>query len=188
MIGGSALFEKIKRVWKQEAGGFHFRLWLARMFLAFLPLNTGSRLRPIMLKMAGFQIGNGTIMAGTPTITGVGNLYSRLKIGRNCFLNFGCCLDLSADIFINDNVSFGQEVMVLTNTHEVGDQNQRAAQLIAYPVHIHDGAWLGARSIILPGVTIGRGAIIAAGAVVTKDVEENTMVGGVPAVVIRQLD
>lgn len=79
------------------------------------------------------------------------------------------------------------QVLILTTSHEIGPQGQRAAALEARPVCIGSGAWLGARCTILPGVTIGAGAIIAAGAVVSRDVPANTMVAGIPARVIKSL-
>lgn len=88
--------------------------------------------------------------------------------------------DLHAEIVVGDYVSLGQQVMLLTWTAETG--------LPPRPVRIEAGVWLGARSIILPGVTVGRGAIVAAGAVVAEDVPPDTLVGGVPAGVIRLLD
>ena len=182
------MFEKFKLVWSQETAGFHLRLLLARLILAFLPVYVGSRLRSIVLKTAGFNIGGGTLLVDTPTITGSGNIYRRLQIGRSCFMNLGCILDLSADIIIGSNVSFGQQVMLLTNSHTLSNHERRAGETFARPVHIEDGVWLGARCIIFPGVTVGRGAVVAAGAVVTTDVAPNMMVGGVPAREIRQLE
>jgi maltose O-acetyltransferase len=71
--------------------------------------------------------------------------------------------------------------MILTSTHELDSPAHRAGPLILKPVTIGDGAWIRARSIILPGVTIGEGAIVDAGAVVNKNVDRDTRVGGIPA-------
>ena len=165
----------------------HWRLLLARLVLAPLPLQVGPRLRPLILRAAGFRIGPGTLMAGTPIITGPRGLARHLRIGRECFFNFGCTLDLGGPLLIGDRVSLGQEVMVLTTSHDVGPLERRAGLLHARPVTVGEGAWVGARSVIRPGVTVGEGAIVAAGAVVTRDVPPHTMVGGVPARVIREL-
>ncbi|MEP7190805.1 MAG: DapH/DapD/GlmU-related protein, partial [Roseiflexaceae bacterium] len=81
----------------------------------------------------------------------------------------------------------GHHVVVLTGSHEVGPPSQRAAALYTKTVTIGDGAWLGARCTILPGVTIGAGAIVAAGAVVNRDVPPNTLVAGIPAHVVKSL-
>ena len=70
----------------------------------------------------------------------------------------------------------------------MGDPECRAGAHLARPIRIESGAWIGARSTILPGVTVGHGAVVAAGAVVTRDVEPNTLVAGVPARVLRSLE
>lgn len=165
---------------RQPGGGLHGRLLLARLLLAFFPIDVGSRLRAVVLNRVGFQVGRGTLLAGMPAIAGPGNIYRRLSIGQFCFFNAGCFFDLHGDIVIGDYVSLGQQVMLLTRTAETS--------LPPRPVRIEAGVWLGARSVILPGVTVGRGAIVAAGAVVAEDVPPDTLVGGVPARVIRRLD
>ncbi|MEO7912516.1 MAG: DapH/DapD/GlmU-related protein [Roseiflexaceae bacterium] len=176
-----------KRVVHEELGGLHIRLLLARLILMPLPAHVGSRLRVAVLRLAGFQIGSGSLMWGTPTITGAADLYTKLKIGQRCWFNVGCFFDLDAEIIVGDQVAFGHQVVVLTGSHEVGPPTQRAAALYTKPVTIGDGAWLGARCTILPGVTIGSGSIVAAGAVVNRDVPPNVLVAGVPARVIKSL-
>jgi maltose O-acetyltransferase len=178
---------KLARVLHEELGGFHLRLLLARMLLAPLPFHVGSRIRVYILRLAGFQIGPGCVMWGTPTITGGSDLYRKLTIGQGCWFNVDCFFDLGAPISIGDHVAIGHQVMILTTSHEIGPNGQRAAALENRPVYIESGAWLGARCTILPGVTIGAGAIIAAGAVVSRDVSPNTMVVGIPARAIKSL-
>jgi maltose O-acetyltransferase len=96
-------------------------------------------------------------------------------------------LDLGASISIGDKVSLGHGVLVLTGTHEIGPPSHRAGRLVTEPVSIGDGAWLGSRCVIFPGVKIGAGAVVAAGAVVTEDVPANTVVAGVPAQIVKSL-
>ena len=112
---------------------------------------------------------------------------ARLHIGESCWFNDGCHLDLSSTIHIGNRVSFGHQVLLMTSTHEIGSFTRRAGALVTSPIHIGDGAWLGTRSTIFPGITIGDGAVVAAGAIVIKDVLPNTVVGGVPAKIIRSL-
>ena len=178
---------KLARIIREELSGLHLRLLLARMLLAPLPIHVGSRVRVYILRLAGFQIGPGCVMWGTPTITGDGDLYRKLIIGQGCWFNIECFLDLGAPISIGDHVAIGHQVMLLTTSHEIGPQGRRAAALDARTVTINSGTWLGARCTILPGVTIGAGAIVAAGAVVSRDVPPNTMVAGIPARVIKSL-
>lgn len=178
---------KAGQVLREELGGLHPRLLAAQWMMALLPPHVGSRVRPALLRAAGFRIGRGTVMWGAPRITGPHGLHTLLSVGQECWFNIGCFLDLSAEIVIGDRVALGQEVMILTNSHRVGDIERRAGPLEASPVHIEDGAWLSTRCTILPGVTVGAGAVVAAGAMVTRSVPPHTLVGGVPARVIRAL-
>jgi maltose O-acetyltransferase len=178
---------KLARVFREEISGLHLKLLLARLILAPLPIHVGSRLRVYVLRLAGFHIGHGCVMWSTPTITGDGDLYRKLRIGQGCWLNIGAFFDLGASITIGDRVAIGHQVMILTTSHEIGPRGQRAAALETKPVNIGEGAWLGARCTILPGVTIGAGAIVAAGAMVSRDVPPNAMVAGIPARVIKSL-
>ncbi len=178
---------KIGRLVRAEFEGFHLRLLIARMLLAPLPIHVGGRLRGAILRLAGFQIGRGTIFAGTPIITLADNHYKNLLIGEGCWFNIACLFDLGAQIRIGDKVSMGHGVLILTRSHEVGTSEQRALTLLVKPVNVGSGVWLGSRSTILPGVTIGDGAIVAAGSVVHQDVPPNTLVAGVPARVVKNL-
>lgn len=101
-----------------------------------------------------------------------------VRIGRNSFINRDCCLDARAQLRIGDNVSISPQVMLLTTAHQLDDPNFTVA---GRPIVIEDHVWIGTRAMILPGVRIGRGAVVAAGAVVTRDVAARTIVGGVPA-------
>jgi maltose O-acetyltransferase len=178
---------RLKQLLSAEFAGIHPRLTIARMLLVLLPIHVGGRVRSLILRLIGFQIGRGTIMAATPTITGDGDIYDRLVIGSGCWINIGCLFNLGAEIRIGSNVSIGHEVMVLTQSHEIGPSWHRALTPHAKPVNIGSGAWLGSRTTILPGVRIGAGAVVAAGSVVCRDVPPNTLVAGVPARALRQL-
>jgi maltose O-acetyltransferase len=122
-----------------------------------------------------------------PTITGDGNIYKKLVIGSCCWINIGCLFNLGGEIRVGNHVSIGHDVLVLTVSHEIGAAQHRASKLIVKPVSIGDGVWIGSRSTILPGVTIGSGAVIAAGSVVYHDVAPNTLVAGVPSRPIKKL-
>jgi maltose O-acetyltransferase len=176
-----------REVLRQELNGFRPRLLLAQLLLAPLPIFVGGRIRTRVMRMAGFNIGRSTLMWGLPSINGTGDIYKNLRVGELCRFNVGCFLELGAEIIVEDLVGFGPEVMILTTTHEVGPSARRSGAPRQLPVRIGEGAWVGARCTILPGVTIGPGAIIAAGSVVNKDVPANTMVAGVPARVVKEL-
>ncbi len=111
----------------------------------------------------------------------------RISIGRDCFVNYGVFIDNAAPVRIGDRVSFGQGVRLVTGTHELGTTDRRAGPYTSEPVVIEDGAWIGAYATVLPGVTVGRGSLVAAGALVTRDVPPDTLVAGVPAAAVRAL-
>ena len=173
-----------------ESEGFHPRLLIANLLMAPFPPYAGSRLRRVILRrVAGVNVGPETVFWGRPQISGPGNPARRLTIGRACWINFGCIFDLGAPIQIGDEVSLGHEVLLMTSTHVLGQgAARRAGDVLARPILIGDRAWLGSRVIVQPGITIGAGAVVAPGAVVTQDVTPNTLVGGVPARLIRVLD
>lgn len=183
---GGALARVAGVLW-QEVRELHLRLCLVQALLAPVPANVGSRVRAYALRLAGFAIGRGTLMWGMPTITGEGDIYRRLRVGRECHFNIGCYLEAGDVLEIGDRVSFGPQAMVLTTSHEVGPLSRRAGDVTRRAVHIGSGAWIGARAVILPGVTIGAGAVVAAGAVVNRDVPPNTVVAGVPARVVKAM-
>jgi acetyltransferase-like isoleucine patch superfamily enzyme len=106
-------------------------------------------------------------------------------IGNYTWVNRQCTLDLRGGLTIGENVSISPEVSILTASHDMHDPDFK---LIDAPVVIEDHVWIGTRAIVLPKVTVGRGAIVAAGAVVTADVEPMTIVAGVPAKVIGRRD
>jgi maltose O-acetyltransferase len=112
---------------------------------------------------------------------------SKVIIGKNSFVNNGCYFHNYSSVSLGDNVFLGPEVMLTTVSHKIGDTTCRATALESAPITIQNGTWVGARAIILPGVTIGQGCIIGAGAVVSKDCEPNGLYAGVPAKKIKDL-
>ncbi len=109
-----------------------------------------------------------------------------IHIGDNVFINSGCCFQDQGGIFIGDNALLGHQVVIATLNH-AADPSRRG-DMTAAPVHIGRNVWIGAHATILPGVTVGDGAIVAAGAVVTKDVPPKTVVGGVPARILKVIE
>ncbi|MDE6818808.1 MAG: sugar O-acetyltransferase [Muribaculaceae bacterium] len=107
------------------------------------------------------------------------------RIGKRVFINSGCKFQDQGGITIGDDVLVGHNCVIATLNH-VMDPDRRA-DMVPAPVKIGDKVWIGANVTILQGVTIGEGAVIAAGAVVTKDVPPRTVVGGLPAKVIKTI-
>lgn len=113
------------------------------------------------------------------------NFGKHTRIGKNVFVNHGCSfLDLGG-ITIEDDVLIGPQVKLVTENHPVDPANRKSLDLKS--IVVKKNAWIGAGTVILPGVTIGENSIVAAGAVVTQDVPSNTIVGGVPAKHIKNI-
>lgn len=140
-----------------------------------------------MLRAAGVQIGRHSLVQGKMRLTGNGNPCELLSIGEGSLITGGLHVDLGARVRIGNMVRIGHDVSLLTVNHEVGPQDFRAGVRFFGEIVIEDGCWLASRCTVLPGVTVGAGAIIAAGSVVTRNVPKNTLVAGVPARVIREL-
>ncbi len=102
-----------------------------------------------------------------------------LSIGKNVFINFDCTFLALGGIIIEENVLIGPKVNLLTESHPL-DPQQRDS-LVPGKIHIKKNAWIGANATLLPGVTIGENAVVAAGAIVSKDVPDNVLVAGIPA-------
>lgn len=105
----------------------------------------------------------------------------KLHIGKGCIIGDNAILDARCGIFIGENVNFSSQVHLWTEQHDYNDSYFRCIPDRSGPITIGNRAWIGPRATILHSVTIGEGAVVAAGAVVTKDVEPYTLVGGVPA-------
>lgn len=181
---GAGPLGRVRRAAHEELAPLNARLLLARLLTAPLPRYAFSRLRTHILRGLGFRIGHGSLLWDLPRMGGTGDVRGRLSIGEHTVVNISCFFDLNDAISIGHHVGVGHEVMVLTTTHRMGPSQRRNGPTFTAPVRIADGAWIGARSTILPGITVGEGAVVAAGAVVVRDVPPNTLVGGVPARVI----
>lgn len=110
-----------------------------------------------------------------------------LHVGRNVFFNFNVCLVDDADIFLGDDCLIGPGCHLVTAQHPVSPGLRKKQLQFNKPIHIGNNVWLGAGVIVLPGVTIGDNSIVAAGSVVTRDVEANVIVAGSPARVLRPI-
>lgn len=179
---------RLSRLWRDETINLHLRLRVAELFIGRLPHFCFNRLRTALYRMAGVSIGKNSLVMGAMEITGGGSIEKRLKVGEDVQITAPLLADVNAPITIGDRVSIGHHVLLITTTHEIGRAEQRCGAPLAHPIQIESGVWIGAGAKILAGVTIGRGAVVAAGAVVTRSVEPNTLVGGVPARPIRHLE
>lgn len=135
-------------------------------------------IRRFFYRLGGIKIGSGS------TIHMGARFYNPwyIKIGKDSIIGEGIVLDGRERLTIGDHVDIASEVMIYNSQHNIDSQNfAKVEDVIKEPVVIDDYVFIGPRAIILPGVTVKKGAIVGAGAVVTKDVEEFQIVGGVPA-------
>ena len=154
-----------------------FRIYLCNRWVSCIPSH---RVRLFLYRdMMKFQLASRCAIFMDCTFDGAGNF----SLGKNSVINGKCRLDNKGAITIGDNVSISQEVMILTADHDT-DSSDFAGRNRA--VVINDYAWVGSRATIMPGVIIGKGAVVAAGALVTKNVEPYSVVAGIPARKIRE--
>lgn len=147
-------------------------------------LNTSTdveQIRDRLSEIIGRQIDQSTIIFA-PFYTNFGRF---IQIGKNVFINHACSFLDMGGITIEDEVLIGPKVNLITENHPLNPADRKS--LISKPILIKRNAWIGANASILPGVTIGENAVVAAGAVVSRDVADNSIVGGVPAKLIKQI-
>lgn len=153
-----------------------FKLFLIHLVSLHVPLHS---VRNLVFRIAGVQMGKGSaIHMGTKFFDPKG-----VKIGKDTMIGDSVFLDGRDTLLIGDHVDIASEVMIYNSEHDLDDQYFRATNA---PIEISDYVFIGPRAIILPGVKINKGAVVAAGAVVTRDVAQFTIVGGVPAKLIGE--
>lgn len=174
--------EALYRLSKQRTIG-PLVMWIGYFYIAilnhFLLKIPSFTLRRFILRFIyGMKIGSSSIHM-------VSKIFSpwKIEIGNNSIIHFDCFLDGRGGIRISDNVDISFGVKIFTLQHDIKSADYAT---LSGSVDIEEYAVLGSYSIILPGVSIGRGAVVAAGSVVTKDVAPFTLVGGVPAVKISE--
>ena len=145
-------------------------------------------LRASLYRRAGCDIGPRVSVLGRLTLVGQGDIARRLHVGEGSLIAPGVTLGLDGEITLGRNVSLSPGVTLYTATHALGFGSRRMALGVTpKPIVVEDGVWVGMQSLILPGVTLGRGCVVSAGAVVTQDVPPNTLVAGNPATVQQAL-
>lgn len=150
-------------------------------------ISVADRYRYLFLRLAGMSIGSRATFWGPVTVRPIGAA-SNVTVGRGCFFNtetrFGC----RDRITIGRDVQVGPRVSFETTGHGLLFVPGKGRGTHSRPIAVEDEVWIGAGAIILPGVTIGKGAVVMSGAVVSKEVAAGTVVGGVPARLIKRID
>lgn len=179
--------DKLLAVARQEMN-CDVRKLAVHLVSAGLPHHAMNRLRTRVLIQSGVRIGQNAAIGGPLRITGPGDMCSLLSIGDGSYVSGPLHIDLGASVRIGARVYIGDDVKLLTGTHEIAESQQRCGDQRWAPIEIGDGTWIGSAVTILPGATIGSGAIIGAGAVVTGNVPSDTLYAGVPARFVRDLE
>lgn len=174
---GETIFPNDPEAYKMREASYRTKELLVQMNNATNP----NEIRELLSRITGAEIDE-SVAVFTPLYINYGK---HTKIGKNVFINFDCIfLDLGG-ITIEDNVLIAPKVSILSEGHLLEPENRHA--LVPKPIHIKKNAWIGAGATILQGVTIGENAVVASGAVVSKDVPDNTIVGGIPAKIIKSV-
>jgi acetyltransferase-like isoleucine patch superfamily enzyme len=159
-------------------------LHLVSRLMRCLPDTRLFGLKAWMLRRAGVVVGQGVRVCSSVVVGGCG----AVEIGADTWVGHESRIYSGSRVRIGACVDIGPQVFIATGTHEIDPAGEHVAgRGVDREVAIGDGAWLGARALILPGVTVGRKAVVAAGAVVTRDVPDGCLAAGVPAVVKRRL-
>ncbi|MCS7017598.1 MAG: sugar O-acetyltransferase [Cytophagales bacterium] len=145
-------------------------------------LSDSNDIRACLSEITGSEIDASTVIF-PPFYTNFGRL---IRIGKGVFINHACSFLDIGGITIEDEVMIAPRVNLTTENHPLNPNERRT--LLTAPIVIKRRAWIGAGATILPGVTIGENSVVAAGAVVTKDVPANTVVAGVPAKPVKRID
>ncbi|MEG8244083.1 acyltransferase [Pseudomonas paracarnis] len=148
------------------------------LFNTLLSLALFFNVRRFLLRVTGCRVGAKTTVHRKVVFFSFGNC----SIGKNCTINYDCYLDNRAGIRIGDNVNISHNTRIYTQGHDIDDPK---SCLVGKPVVIEDNAWIFPNVMLMPGVTIGTGAVVYPGSLVTRNVEEYSIVGGNPAKHIR---
>ena len=134
-----------------------------------------------LLNSLGHSIGVGTKVVGPVFLSGTA------VIGKNCWVGRNFAVNGNGTVFIGDNCDIAPDVHFNTGGHVMGSHDRRAGEGEIYNQRVGKGTWIGARSTFVTNLTVGEGCMIAAGACVVKDIDRDSLVGGVPAKLIRKL-
>jgi Acetyltransferase (isoleucine patch superfamily) len=182
------IFERLKREKEISSNDPEaYRLREASFATKALLVSMNNSTDPTEIRNLLSQITGSTIDENTTVFTPLYINYGKnTTIGKNVFINFDCVfLDLGG-IVIEDNVLIAPKVSLLSEGHPVEPQDRQSLRVA--PIHIKKNVWIGANATILHGVTIGENAVVAAGSIVSKDVPDNTIVGGIPAKIIKNIE
>lgn len=160
------------------------RLYIFSYFIQFLPRSRAFGVKRWLGQRAGIKVASGVRLYSSVRFE-TGNIF----IGKSTWVGPAVRFMAGphARITIGQNCDIAPECLFVTGSHQIGTSSRRAGLGHSLPITVGDGTWIGARVTVLGGVNVGKGCVIAAGAVVTKDIPDNVLAGGIPARVIRKL-
>lgn len=169
--------------WDEEVDGrkLHALEWCQK--LNEIPMQKRAEREQAVRKLFGSAGANVTVLPVFNCDSG-----NNIHVGENFLANYNVTILDIAPVHIGDYVMIGPNTLITTVNHPLSPMGRRKHLGIAKPVRIGNDVWIGGNVTILPGVTVGNNVVIAAGAVVTRDVPDNCVVGGVPARVIREIE
>jgi len=176
LLAGETILPNDSQVYRLREEAFAVKALLTQMNNAVNP----EEITKILSRILDKELQSVTVF--TPLYINYGK---HITIGKNVFINFDCTFLALGGITIEDDVLIGPKVSLITENHPLNPKERKG--LTGKPILIKKNAWIGANATILPGVTIGENAVVAAGAVVSKDVPDNTIVGGIPAKFIKNV-
>jgi len=142
------------------------------------------KLKNLLLNISGISVGYNSKIVGPIKIGTIASL----KIGKECWIGSGLNIYGNGNVVIGDRCDLAPDISFVTGSHEIGDTNRRAGKGISYSIEVSDGCWIGARATIVGNIKINKSSIIGTSSLVNKNVLENTIVGGIPAKVIKVLE
>ena len=171
---------------------FHHGRTMVAGWWFFRKADLGARVRvsgrPRVVVGGTMRIGDGVQLYSTLARSEfVADVGATLEVGRKTLINFGTSVVALERVSIGADCHIGPYCLILDNAFHELAPDRRLERPASHPITIEDNVWLGARVIVMPGVTIGRDSVVGAGSVVTKDVAPRTLVAGVPAALVRHL-
>lgn len=154
--------------------------------------SVGSRVRiwgsPSIRNAGVLEIGDRVRIISEPLVTEIGVAAGgQMTIGERTFINYGCSISACQLVRIGPRCNIGSHVILMDNDFHSVEPERRDELPPSAPIILEENVWVGVRAVILRGVTIGAGSVVAAGSVVSKDVAPRSLVGGIPAKLIRKL-
>ncbi|MGX1598577.1 acyltransferase [Dietzia maris] len=160
-------------------------LWFANVVSRSTPTTRLFGLRARLYRAAGVRLGRNVRICGGAQI-----IHPNAEIGDDTWVGYGCVLIPTGKsaVTIGARCDLAPQILLVVGSHEVGGSEQRGGPGTSAPIVIGDGTWVGARSVVLGGVSVGGGSIIAAASTVTSSTPPNHLIAGTPAVAKRDLD